>query len=164
MPPPPPPHTHARTHARARAHTHTHTRAHTHAHTHTHTHTLTRAHARTLLFKSRFYSLIKETTPKLCRLCSCPNKQRSFGPFMCFDFCCCTCVAYFERELTPLFVDSARVLWALFCFRLRMKTIHPELFTSRTIPAPFCLSHYHGCMVQTECAPRRQQFQVSLAT
>ena len=31
--------------------------------------------------------------------------------------CCCTCVAFFVRELTPLFVDSARAPWALFCFR-----------------------------------------------
>ena len=31
--------------------------------------------------------------------------------------CCCTCVTYFERLLTPLYVDSAQVLWASFCFR-----------------------------------------------
>ena len=30
---------------------------------------------------------------------------------------CCTCVAYFGREVTPLFVDSARALWPPFCFR-----------------------------------------------
>ena len=31
--------------------------------------------------------------------------------------CCCTCVTYFECKLTPLLVDSARALWASFCFR-----------------------------------------------
>ena len=31
--------------------------------------------------------------------------------------CCCTCVTYFERLLTPLCVDSARALWVSFCFR-----------------------------------------------
>ena len=31
--------------------------------------------------------------------------------------CCCTCIMYFERWLTPLCVDSARELWASFCFR-----------------------------------------------
>ena len=30
---------------------------------------------------------------------------------------CWTYVTYFERLLTPLFVDSARALWASFCFR-----------------------------------------------
>ena len=32
--------------------------------------------------------------------------------------CCCTCVTYFERKLTHLLIDSARALWASFCFRL----------------------------------------------
>ena len=32
--------------------------------------------------------------------------------------CCCICVTYFERLLTPLCVDFARALWASFCFRL----------------------------------------------
>ena len=31
--------------------------------------------------------------------------------------CCCTCVMYFECRLASLLVDSARALWALFCFR-----------------------------------------------
>ena len=31
---------------------------------------------------------------------------------------------YFERQLTPLCVDSARALWASFC--LRFVTIHSE--------------------------------------
>ena len=31
--------------------------------------------------------------------------------------CFCACGATFERELTPLRVDFAQVLWALFCFR-----------------------------------------------
>ena len=30
--------------------------------------------------------------------------------------CCCVCVTTFERQLTPLCVDSAWVLWASFCF------------------------------------------------
>ena len=38
--------------------------------------------------------------------------------------CCCTCVTYFERKLTPLCVDFARPLWASFCFR--SVRIHPE--------------------------------------
>ena len=33
------------------------------------------------------------------------------------DLCCCACVTYFECWLTPLSVDSARALWASFCFR-----------------------------------------------
>ena len=32
--------------------------------------------------------------------------------------CCCTCVTYFERQLTPLCIDSARALWASFCFQI----------------------------------------------
>ena len=31
--------------------------------------------------------------------------------------CCCGCVMYFERQWTPLRVDSACALWASFCFR-----------------------------------------------
>ena len=31
--------------------------------------------------------------------------------------CCCTCVMYFECQLTPLCVDSAWALWASFSFR-----------------------------------------------
>ena len=33
-----------------------------------------------------FCSLINGTTPKICRLCFCPNEQRSFEPFICLDF------------------------------------------------------------------------------
>ena len=32
--------------------------------------------------------------------------------------CCCVCVTFFERRLTPLFVDSAQALWVSFYFRL----------------------------------------------
>ena len=31
--------------------------------------------------------------------------------------CCCVCVTYFERQLTPLCVASTPGLWASFCFR-----------------------------------------------
>ena len=31
--------------------------------------------------------------------------------------CCCTCVTYLQPKLSPLCVDSARALWASFCFR-----------------------------------------------
>ena len=31
--------------------------------------------------------------------------------------CCCTCIMYFECQLTPLCVDSAWALWASFSFR-----------------------------------------------
>ena len=30
---------------------------------------------------------------------------------------CCVCVTPFQCYLTPLFIDSAQALWALFCFR-----------------------------------------------
>ena len=36
-------------------------------------------------------------------------------------YCYCTCVTYFEHQLTPLCVDSARALWASFCFRSLFK-------------------------------------------
>ena len=39
---------------------------------------------------------------------------------------CCTCVTYFERQLTPLCVDSARALWASVCFRFFSLTIKPD--------------------------------------
>ena len=32
----------------------------------------------------------------------------------------CLCVTYFERQLTPLSVNSAQALWASFCFRLHL--------------------------------------------
>ena len=52
-----------------------------------------------------FCSLTKGITPKICRLCFCVLiNHRSFEPFTCFD-------------LNPLCVDSARALWASFCFR-----------------------------------------------
>ena len=37
------------------------------------------------------------------------------------SLCCCVCVTYFERRLTPLFVESAHAVWASFCFRLLLK-------------------------------------------
>ena len=36
---------------------------------------------------------------------------------VCDSCLCCTCVTYFERQLTPLFLDSARALSASFYFR-----------------------------------------------
>ena len=39
-----------------------------------------------LFFSVLFCSLIKGITPKICRLCFCPNKQRPFEPFTCLGF------------------------------------------------------------------------------
>ena len=32
------------------------------------------------------------------------------------DLYCCACVTTFERYLTPVCIDTAQALWALFCF------------------------------------------------
>ena len=43
--------------------------------------------------------------------------------------CCWTCVTYFKRWLTPLYVDSARALGASFCFRfITLKNFIYSLF------------------------------------
>ena len=39
--------------------------------------------------------------------------------------CCCTRVTYFKNKLTPLLVDSARALWASFCFRVVFPFLTP---------------------------------------
>ena len=58
----------------------------------------------------------------LLYLCSTKNRVfvvvlvQSLLLYLC-SLCCCTCVAYLGRELTALFVNSARAFWASFCFR-----------------------------------------------
>ena len=43
------------------------------------------------------------------------------------------CVTSFERQLTPLCADSARALWASFCFSLRQnKTRHGKAMHKAT--------------------------------
>ena len=58
--------------------THTRTHARAHARTHAHTHTRARTHERT-------HARTQGVYPQNLQVVSCPNKPRSFEPFMCLD-------------------------------------------------------------------------------
>ena len=53
--------------------------------------------------------------------------------------CCYTCVTYFERKSTPLLVDSARALWASFCFRFVDDGFDVERKKDELLPEPGCI-------------------------
>ena len=69
--------------------------------------------------------------------------------------CCCTGVTYFESKLTPLLVDSARTLWASFCFRFTYSTSLSQVSHSQQSHRVFvCCWKKWGNIDQKEYLPK----------